>query len=219
MEDRKHPITADSSFEIVEFKELKELGVECYYIPNFLSKSEADQTFKSLQDKFPFHQEQTSFMGKSFQQPRLTRFMGDKNTSYYYSGHDRQAEEWIPEVEDIRDKLMPLTEKFRPNHPKYNVVLGNLYRDGKDYIAKHSDAETVHNTDCFIASFSLGAERDFDIWNKAEKKRILRIKLAHGSVLLMGRLMQNKTQHDLPKRLKIKEPRINLTFRYFQVTK
>lgn len=211
-----------SESKFTQFQALTDLGVECYYIEDFIPKEQADLYLAQLLTDFPFHQEQTTMrIGgqlKTFQQPRLTRFMGDEGTSYEYSGHVRPATPWIPPVLEIRNQIMSKVCQVRTDeHPTFNVCLGNLYRDGTNYISKHSDAESVHNRDSFIASVSLGSVRDFDIWDKAKKERILRIPLAHGSLLLMGKAMQDKTQHDLPKRLKIKEPRINLTFRHFPI--
>jgi alkylated DNA repair dioxygenase AlkB len=109
--------------------------------------------------------------------------------------------------------LMHVVRQLRPTHPIFNTVLGNLYADGTKYIAKHSDAETDLCSDAFIASLSLGAVRDFDLWDKKAKKRILRVALADGSLFIMGRNFQKKLQHDLPKRLRVKHARVNLTFR------
>lgn len=37
--------------------------------------------------------------------------------------------------------------------------------------------------------------------------------LTHGSLLLMSGETQNHWEHDIPKELKVQEPRINITFR------
>jgi alkylated DNA repair dioxygenase AlkB len=78
----------------------------------------------------------------------------------------------------------------------------------------HADDEPELGNQPVIASLSLGAERDFvmrcrddEIVNKQY------IKLQHGSLLLMAGDTQRYWQHSLPKRRKISEPRINLTFR------
>lgn len=49
------------------------MGVELYYIANFLDKKEADQYLKIMIEKFPFHQEQSTVFGNTYDQPRLTR--------------------------------------------------------------------------------------------------------------------------------------------------
>jgi alkylated DNA repair dioxygenase AlkB len=190
-------------------------GVECYYVENFFSKAEADSLFQEIHRDYPWAQEQSHVFGKDHDQPRLTRFMADGG-EYVYSGFIRPSVPWIPSVAKIRDKATKIAQSLRSGHAAFNVVLGNLYRDGRDYIGRHSDAETVHEGDSMIASISLGAERDFDIRDKKTKKLVLRVKLPHGSLFLMGRNFQQMLTHELPKRLKIKDPRINLTFRRFE---
>lgn len=69
-------IITEKTLIIEQPEELKDYNVECYYIKNFLSETEADVAFEQLMEKFPFHQEQVSIFGKTHDQPRLTRFMG-----------------------------------------------------------------------------------------------------------------------------------------------
>jgi alkylated DNA repair dioxygenase AlkB len=200
---------------IIQPKELTLLGVECYYIENFLDEKEADHYLEQLLVKYPFHQEKTAFMQNIYDQPRLTRLMGDKDSTFNYSGQVRPGVEWIPEVLELRKKLADQVDKLKPNHPAFNAVLGNLYRNGNDYIAAHSDDESEHNKECFIASISLGAVRDF-VLKDQRGKTVFSIPLAHGSLFIMGKNFQKKLKHLVPKRLRVKEPRINLTFRVFQ---
>lgn len=196
-----------------EIQELKALGVEAYYFENFFTKEEADVYYTALLADYPFHQEQIKFAGTVHDQPRLTRFMGEEGKTYYYSGYNRTAVGWIPSALEIRDKIMSTILAIRPNHPLLTTNLGNLYRNGHDYVADHSDDETDLNRDAFIASISLGAERDFDLKIKGSKERVLRINLKHGSLFLMGKNFQKNLIHGIPKRLRVKDPRLNLTFR------
>lgn len=206
---------SSSSSTHCNISELVPYGVEAYYIPNFLTPEESAKAFHEVETKFPFHQEKTTFFGKTFDQPRLTRFMGDDGKSFNYSGHDRPAVPWIDEVRDLRNRVLNECKKFRADHPEFNVVLGNYYKDGNSYIGDHADDETEHEQESFIASLSLGAVRDFWIRDKKTGKRIVTISLAAGSLLLMGKNFQNKLKHGLPKRQKVTHPRINLTFRRF----
>lgn len=237
------PRPIDHKFTVETFPAISKLGVECYYYPYFLSEyhglSESmlssslleleigtiklineyachdESVLSILLQEFPFRQEKTvaRFRGydEVFDQPRLTRLMGDGDAQYYYSGEMREKVPWIPAAKDLRDMVMNTVLRIRPSHPNINIVLGNLYNDGTRYIARHSDNEDL--LEAFIASLSLGSERDFDVWNKTTKQRIERVALKSGSLFLMGRKFQQCLQHDLPKRLKVKTPRINLTFR------
>lgn len=200
-------------------KELTDLGVEAYYVPNFLSKEEADETLKVLLAKFPFHQEKTTMniggKKRTFDQPRLTRFMGDDGKAFKYSGHVRPAVPWIPEVLALRDRIAAFQRTLRKDHPDPNVVLGNMYEHGGKYIAFHADDEKDHEDEAFITGLSVGAPRDFVLKDKKTMKTVFTILLEHGSLFLMGRNFHQKLKHGLPKRLKVKDPRINLTFRTF----
>lgn len=194
--------------------ELAKYGVEAYYIPNFLSEAEAKKAFDVLEAKYPFHQEQTSAFG-IHDQPRLTRFMGNEGQSFNYSGHVRPAVPWMDEVVVLKDRVFEECKKIRSDHPEFNAVLGNRYKDGNDYIGDHADDEREHEQDAFIASLSLGAVRDFWLRDKKTGERIMTIPLAAGSLFLMGKNFQDKLKHGLPKRKKVKDVRINLTFRRF----
>ena len=96
----------------------------------------------------------------------------------------------------------------------FNSVLLNLYRNGNDSVSWHSDDEKEIDKNTPIASVSFGAIRDFQLKHKQDKtlKRI-DIPLAHGSLLLMQPPTQEYWLHQLPKRKKVKDLRINLTFR------
>lgn len=74
-------------------------------------------------------------------------------------------------------------------------------------ILEHDEKDIHPNS--FIVSVSLGVARDFIFTHKKTKEKV-KIILEPGSVLLMGGDCQ---KHELPKRLRVKDPRINLTFR------
>jgi len=59
---------------------------------------------------------------------------------------------------------------------------------------------------------SLGAARKFEMQHKQSKERF-KIILEPGSLLIMLEGSQFFWRHQLPKDKKVKEPRINLTFR------
>ncbi len=96
---------------------------------------------------------------------------------------------------------------------EFNSCLINLYRDGKDYIGEHSDDERdlVKSN---IASISLGATRDFVIKERAKDSKLrLVLALKPGSLVHMYGMCQKLYKHSIPKRLRCKEPRLNITFR------
>ena len=63
-----------------------------------------------------------------------------------------------------------------------------------------------------IFSVSFGVERDFIFKHKKTKEKI-KLKLESGSVLIMDYETQKHWAHTLPKRLREKNCRINLTLR------
>ncbi|MEY3037468.1 MAG: hypothetical protein RL143_35, partial [Pseudomonadota bacterium] len=56
--------------------------------------------------------------------------------------------------------------------------------------------------------------RTFQLRHRRAPKQRIDIELASGSLLIMGPELQHLWQHALPKRLRVSQPRINLTFRY-----
>lgn len=139
--------------------------------------------------------------GKSHLEPRLTAWYGPE---YRYSSIRWCAQPFTPQLETLRAELERLT-RF-----PFNAVLINRYRNGRDAMGWHRDNE--HEIDqTLIASVSFGATRDFLIRRKGEKKTTS-IGLIHGSLLLMH-CLQSDYEHALPKRLRVHDERVNLTFR------
>jgi alkylated DNA repair dioxygenase AlkB len=95
-------------------------------------------------------------------------------------------------------------------------VLLNYYRDGNDTVGWHADDEPGLGLSPFIASLSVGAERDFQLRFNNDKTVKITMLLTHGSLLVMGGETQGNWQHAIPRRKRIKEPRVNLTFREFE---
>jgi alkylated DNA repair dioxygenase AlkB len=94
----------------------------------------------------------------------------------------------------------------------FNFVLINLYENGTRYIGWHSDDEKDLRDGSIIASLTFGAERDFILKNK-ETKAVTKIALPHNTLLIMGGDTQKNYWHSVPKRLRVKEPRVNMTWR------
>ncbi|GAD29473.1 alkylated DNA repair protein [Photobacterium leiognathi lrivu.4.1] len=67
----------------------------------------------------------------------------------------------------------------------FNSVLGNLYRDGEDYMGWHQDNEPELGHQPVIASLSFGATRQFVFKHKITKEKIA-FQLTPGSLLIMA---------------------------------
>jgi len=96
---------------------------------------------------------------------------------------------------------------------KFDYVLFHIYATGKSSIGFHADEEALDST---VVSVSLGATRKFRF------KKIGRTKgwdhelhLKSGDVVIMHPGCQEVYLHCVPKELKVKIARINLTFRQY----
>ena len=169
--------------------------------------NESHQLFFELHETTSWSQESTILFGKQVNLPRLTAWYGDIGKSYCYSKITMQPLLWNPTLINIKSKIESLSEI------KFNSVLLNLYRNGKDSVAWHSDDEPELGKKPVIASVSFGANRRFTFRHKIQKELKYELELTHGSLLIMKGTTQHFWQHQIPKVNKLTQPRINLTFR------
>ena len=179
------------------------------YHPLLFDSQEQSLLMNALQDEIPWKQEHIKLFGKTHPTPRLTAWHGDAHCVYKYSGVVNQPFPWTPSLLTIKTRIESLS-----NGATFNCVLLNFYRDGSDKMGWHSDDEKELGPNPSIASVSFGATRRFDFKNKTEVHNKFSIHLESGSLLLMQGDMQHHWLHQLPAQKRIKEPRINLTFRY-----
>ena len=194
-----------------EFKNLNMKDADVWYCPDLFG-SDHKTWYELVDTSVDWQKFQVMVYGKSIPQPRDSFYMADNGYPYKYSGIDRPAEDWSTSITIMKDILDECIQEIRPGHPKLNGCLGNRYQNGHQYIGAHSDSEGDLNLDAFIVSVSLGAPRDFVFTHKKTKDKV-KILLQPGSVLLMGKGCQKNWKHEVPKRLRLKDPRINLTYR------
>ncbi|MBG0744803.1 MAG: alpha-ketoglutarate-dependent dioxygenase AlkB [Cylindrospermopsis raciborskii KL1] len=175
--------------------------------PDFFNVEESNQLFWELYGNIKWKQEIIHLFGKKMPIPRLTAWYGDEGKSYTYSGIEQHPEPWNPTLNLIKSKIEELVPV------RFNSVLINLYRDGKDTMGWHSDDEPELGKNPLIASISFGATRRFHLRHKYDKSQKTVIDLESGSVLLMQDQTQHFWQHQIGKTAKKVQPRINLTFR------
>ena len=170
----------------------------------------ADALFAALREEIAWQRHRLKLFGRELDAPRLSCWIGDADASYVYSGARFEPLPWTPTVAHLRDDLaLRLGVRF-------NSVLANLYRDGRDSVGWHSDDEPELGPTPLIASLSFGATRTFRLRSRETRKAALSLDLANGSLLLMAGDTQRLYQHALPKRAGVTAPRINLTFRRIQ---
>ena len=167
--------------------------------------------FQSLLDAIPWRTATLTIAGQKRPLPRLQCWMADQGRSYSYSGLKLSPHPWNPDVLRIKARLEQLCEH------SFNSVLLNYYRDGSDSVSWHADDETELGPNPIVASVSLGAQRTLEFKPKfnltTPKKKIV---LGSGSILIMGKTIQNNWLHQIPKISGTIDPRISLTFRNHQ---
>jgi alkylated DNA repair dioxygenase AlkB len=180
-------------------------GTVNYYGPVF-DHDQARRYFAVLLSEIQWKNDETVIYGKRIVTARKVAWYGDSDYSYTYSGTTKQALTWTAELRVLKDAVEKLSGV------KFNSCLLNLYHDGSEGMAWHSDDERSLGRNTTIASLSFGAERRFCFRHK-ETRQTVSVELENGSLLVMKDATQTHWLHSLPKSKKIKDPRINLTFR------
>ncbi|MGZ8320124.1 MAG: alpha-ketoglutarate-dependent dioxygenase AlkB family protein [Telluria sp.] len=164
-----------------------------------------DEVLARLIAETSWRAETITLFGKQHPQPRLTAWHGD--ASYTYSGLQLEPQPFTPLQLEIKAAVEAATGR------RFNSVLLNYYRDGRDSMGMHSDDEPELGANPAIASVSFGAARTF-ILRHRRTKQTLKIALASGSMLLMSGSTQHFWAHGVNKTTRPTGPRVNLTFRY-----
>ena len=180
-------------------------GTVNYHGP-ILSGAEADHYLAALLGNVPWKHDELVIFGRHIVTTREVAWFGDAGCAYTYSGTTKQAVPWFTELSNLKALVEKLTQTT------YNSCLANLYHDGSEGMAWHSDDEKELAPCATIASLSFGAERKFSFKHKRTQETTS-LMLEHGSLLAMRDTTQLHWLHSLPKAKKITTPRINLTFR------
>lgn len=176
-------------------------------LPDALAGPEASELFRELRSGIDWLQEEVVIFGRRRRVPRLVAWHGDAGARYTYSGTLHEPLPWSPSLARIRSRVQQLSGW------RFNAVLLNLYRDGRDGMGWHADDEPELGPEPAIASLSLGAQRRFCLRHRRRKGLRADIVLPHGSLLLMSGATQRHWLHALPKTALPTGERINLTFR------
>jgi alkylated DNA repair dioxygenase AlkB len=164
-----------------------------------------DEVLARLIAETAWRSEVITLWGKQHPQPRLTAWHGEKR--YSYSGLTLEPLPFTP----LQLEILAAVEAASGR--RFNSVLLNYYRDGRDSMGMHSDNEAELGPEPAIASVSFGATRTFILQHKVSKQR-LQLALTDGSLLLMAGNLQNNWMHGINKTTRPTGPRVNLTFRF-----
>lgn len=180
-------------------------GVVHYFGPD-LAITEAARFYQKLLDDVPWSHDELVLFGKRIVTAREVAWFGDAGLSYRYSGTTKEPLPWTTELLELKRRTENLSGT------SFNSCLLNLYHNGGEGMGWHSDDEKSIVRDSPIASISLGAEREFRMKHKVTQEKIS-VRLESGSLLVMKGSTQRHWLHSVPKAMKVKEARINLTFR------
>jgi alkylated DNA repair dioxygenase AlkB len=180
------------------------------YLPQAFGPAEADRLFATLLNEIAWQAEEIVIFGQRHPVPRLVAWHGDPGARYRYSGVMHEPLPWIPALQEIRSRVENLAAC------RFNSVLLNRYRHGRDSMGWHADDEPELGTNPVIASVSLGATRRFRMRHRRHRGQTLSIDLEHGSLLVLRDSTQHHWLHAVPKTSREVGERINLTFRRLQ---
>jgi alkylated DNA repair dioxygenase AlkB len=180
----------------------KEYTVE--YVEGFYTKNDADEylsAFMELQSSIT--PEVVTMFGRSSVQKRLSIQYG---ADYAYNPTAKKSQPWSPPMVAIKARMEAVAG------PLDGGLLW-IYPDGRAGLGWHEDKGNPE----VIASLSLGAERAI-AWGLGPVvgcREVYRMRLAHGSLLLIPAATNEAFKHRVPPERRVKEPRVNVTLRRF----
>jgi alkylated DNA repair dioxygenase AlkB len=176
------------------------------YFGKIMSAQNANNFLEILLNTIEWKNDEAIIFGNRIVTKRKAAWYANTNFAYTYSNTTKYA---LPFTSDliVLKKLVEDTTQIT-----YNSCLLNLYHNGSEGMAYHSDDEASLVKHQGIASVSFGAERKF-LFKHKQTKETIAIVLEAGSLLLMKDVTQSHWLHRLPPTKKIMKPRVNLTFR------
>jgi alkylated DNA repair dioxygenase AlkB len=177
-----------------------------HYYGTIFSNEAIQHYSETLMNNIEWKNDEAIIFGKHLFTKRKVAWYGDRFFEYTYSKITRRALPWTPELLELKRIVEAKTGE------SFNSCLLNLYHNGDEGMAWHSDGEKDLKKDGAIASLSFGAVRKFAFKHK-ESKETVSLFLENGSLLVMKDTTQTHWLHKLPTSKQISKPRINLTFR------
>lgn len=187
------------------------LQCDVEYHPNVLAGDESNELFDDLCANYGItNRKMLMADGSTWEVDTGTFLFADEELL----GFDR-----FPEVWGARATWSPLMMKLKEKvetiaKQSFQVCRSVYYEDGKVGMDFHSDPPAYGDT-TWIASVSLGEEREFLLRRTEEPGDVTSIVLGNGSLIVMGENCQARYEHAIPTSSKYLNPRINLTFRKY----
>ena len=186
-------------------------GIVTYY-GKAITQKDSQYYLDKLLNNIEWKNDEAIIFGRHIVTKRKVAWYGNNDFEYTYSNRTKYALPWTKELSELKK----ITEELCGT--KFNSCLLNLYHNGEEGMAWHSDDEKTLVKDSSIASFSLGAERKFLLKHK-QTKQTISLLLENGSLLEMKGATQKYWLHSLPKTKRVTQPRVNLTFRVMEEAK
>jgi len=183
-------------------------GIVTYY-GKAITQKDSQYYLDKLLNNIEWKNDEAIIFGRHIVTKRKVAWYGNDDFEYTYSNRTKYALPWTKELSELKK----ITEELCGT--KFNSCLLNLYHNGEEGMAWHSDDEKTLVKDSSIASFSLGAERKFLLKHK-QTKQTISLLLENGSLLEMKGATQKYWLHSLPKTKRVTQPRVNLTFRVME---
>lgn len=165
------------------------------HAPNWLVG--ADHLFAQLAARLPWRQREIVMFQRLLPEPRLTA---------WWSTHCGTPEP-LPVLAAMRAALSVHYAR------SFDSIGFNLYRDGSDSVAWHSDRERYHLENPVVVIVSLGSPRPFRVRPRDGGASTV-WRLGHGDLLVMGGACQHDWQHGVPKVARPVGPRLSVMFRH-----
>lgn len=180
------------------------------YIPDFIERSLADMYYEH-------------FMNIEWDERTAARreaFYSTVGKDYTYGSGDH-ARTYTPRGMFEEPNLIHISaisaDMFQFEMEPFELCFLNRYENEKQQLGWHADDDTAIDHSRPIAVISLGAERE--LWVKpigGTHDDVEKIRLEHGSLLLMLPGMQQTHYHRIPKHDRPCGPRISLTYRGYK---
>ncbi len=173
---------------------------------DWLSASEAERCLAAVRAEVTWAAREIVLYGKRIMQPRLVGWAGE--VAYRYSGQTLEPRAFTDTVRALTARVNAFAGA------RFNHVLLNRYRDGRDNMGMHADDEPELGPDPVVATLSLGATRRLTLVPRRPRDGERRaLELPAGSLLVMRGACQRRFRHGIPREPRVTDERVSLTFR------
>ncbi|PWZ02878.1 hypothetical protein BCV70DRAFT_229290 [Testicularia cyperi] len=192
---------------------------DIFYKADFIDPRIAEKWRQELDQLPEWYRPKLKVYGREITQSReIAAYATAPGLSLQYSGHPVEMHAPFPPLLNHIASMLS-TDECLGSDVRFNHCMLNRYDDGSIYIGRHSD--NIENQ--VIVTVSLGANRSWIMERKYSRKQRQegtdepktkkRWTLENGSLLVMQGATQRHYTHEIPKELKVKGPRISITFR------